>query len=67
MCSHYQAIKARERDFGMFVGYPPAHEYVEDMWPKYKGEFIRRPPEAASGDEAVPEIESVLGRWGLVP
>jgi hypothetical protein len=31
------------------------------------GAFIRRPPEADSGDEAVPAIESLLGRWGLVP
>jgi putative SOS response-associated peptidase YedK len=67
MCSHYQAIKARERYFRVFGVYPPAHEYVEDMWPKYMGAFIRRPPEADSGDEAVPAMESVLGRWGLVP
>jgi putative SOS response-associated peptidase YedK len=67
MCSHYQAIKARERYFRLFGIYPPAHEYVEDMWPKYMGAFIRRPPEADSGDEAVPTMESVLGRWGLVP
>jgi putative SOS response-associated peptidase YedK len=37
------------------------------MWPKYMGAFIRRPPEADSGDKAVPAMESVLGRWGLVP
>jgi putative SOS response-associated peptidase YedK len=67
MCSHCQAIKARERYFRVFGVYPPAHEYVEDMWPKYMGAFIRRPPEADSGDEAVPAMESVLGRWGLVP
>jgi hypothetical protein len=49
MCSHYQAIKARERYFRVFGVYPPAHEYVEDMWPKYMGAFIRRSPEADSG------------------
>ena len=67
MCSHYQAIKARERYFRAFGVYPPAHDYVEDMWPKYQGVFIRRPPELESGDEAVPGLESVVGRWGLVP
>jgi putative SOS response-associated peptidase YedK len=67
MCSHYQAIKARERYFRIFGVYPPAHDYVEDMWPKYMGAFIRRPLEADSGDEAVPAMESVVGRWGLVP
>jgi putative SOS response-associated peptidase YedK len=67
MCSHYQAIKERERYFRKFGVYPPPHDYVEDMWPKYQGTFIRRPPEAESGDEAVAGRESVAGRWGLVP
>jgi putative SOS response-associated peptidase YedK len=67
VCSHYQAIKARERYFRKFGVYPPPHGYVEDMWPKYTGVFIRRPPELQSGDDAVPALESVLGRWGLVP
>jgi putative SOS response-associated peptidase YedK len=67
MCSHYQAIKDRERYFRKFGVYPPPHDYVEDMWPKYQGTFIRRPPEAGSGDEAVAGRESVAGRWGLVP
>jgi putative SOS response-associated peptidase YedK len=67
MCSHYQAIKDRERYFRKFGIYPPPHDYVEDMWPKYQGTFIRRPPEAGSGDEAVAGRESVAGRWGLVP
>ena len=67
MCSHYQAIKERERYYRKFGVYPPPHEYVEDMWPKYAGTFIRRPPEAQSGDEAVPLREAQVGRWGLVP
>jgi putative SOS response-associated peptidase YedK len=67
MCSHYQAIKERERYFRNFGVYPPPHDYVEDMWPKYQGTFIRRPPEAESGDEAVPPREVQAGRWGLVP
>ena len=67
MCSHYQAIKERERYFRKFGVYPPAHDYVEDMWPKYQGSFIRRPAERESGDEAVPLREAAVGRWGLVP
>jgi putative SOS response-associated peptidase YedK len=67
MCSHYQAIKDRERYFRKFGVYPPPHDYVQDMWPKYTGTFIRRPPEAGSGDDAVPMREAEAGRWGLVP
>jgi putative SOS response-associated peptidase YedK len=67
MCSHYQAIKERERYYRKFGVYPPPHEYIEDMWPKYQGTFIRRPPEADSGDEAGPPREAQVGRWGLVP
>jgi putative SOS response-associated peptidase YedK len=67
MCSHYQAIKERERYFRKFGVYPPAHDYIEDMWPKYQGTFIRRPPQAESGDEAVAGRQARIGRWGLVP
>ena len=67
MCSHYQAIKDRERYFRKFGVFPPPHEYIEDMWPKYQGTFVRCPPEAVSGDEAVPVREAQVGRWGLVP
>lgn len=37
-----------------------------DMWPRYPGVFIRRPVEHDAGDEAVPEREAVVGRWGLI-
>jgi len=37
-----------------------------DMWPKYQGPFVRRPPERESADAAVPDLEAVAGRWGLV-
>lgn len=67
MCSHYQAIKARERYYRKFGVYPPPHDHAEDMWPKYQGTFIRRPLEASSGDEAVPARRAEVGRWGLVP
>lgn len=66
MCSHYSGLKKRaqlERYFRVRGQALPPHL---DMWPRYTGEFIRRPPEWDSGDEAVPERELVLGRWGLV-
>ncbi|MVW80660.1 SOS response-associated peptidase [Bordetella sp. 02P26C-1] len=66
MCSHYQGIKKREQMEKYFrsrgLPLPPG----ADMWPRRLGEFIRRPPEWDSGDEAVPERETELGRWGLI-
>lgn len=65
MCSHYTALKKAEQMEKFFRtrgGIPPK----SDMWPKYQGVFVRRPPEWESGDEAVPEREAVAGRWGLV-
>lgn len=38
-----------------------------DMWPKYMGAFIPKPPETDPNDEAVPQREALNGRWGLVP
>jgi len=29
-----------------------------DMWPRYQGIFVRRPPQHDAGDEAVPGVES---------
>ena len=65
MCSHYQGIKKRDQIEKHFRvrGLPLP---TTDLWPRYTGEFIRRPPEADSGDDAVPERELVPGRWGLV-
>lgn len=34
--------------------------------PALPGAFIRRPVEQDTGDEAVPEREAVVGRWGLI-
>ncbi|VFR81357.1 protein of unknown function DUF159 [plant metagenome] len=65
MCSHYQAVKKREQMERHFRvrGLPPPET---DLWPRYTGEFIRRPPEHEAGDEAVPERELGQGRWGLI-
>ncbi|VEI25189.1 SOS response-associated peptidase [Bordetella bronchiseptica] len=65
MCSHYQALKDQERMRKYFAAHPSA-EVPVDMWPRYMGVFVRRPPEWDAGDEAVPAREAVAGRWGLI-
>lgn len=67
MCSHYQLLKDRERYTRSFGCPPPPHPYVHDLWPGSTGVFVRRPREADSGDEAVPDRESLVGRFGLLP
>ena len=66
MCSHYTAIKKQEQLEKYFrargIPLPPK----SDMWPRYAGPFVRRPPEHDAGDEAVPEREAIVGRWGLI-
>ena len=37
------------------------------MRPTYAALFIRRPPEADAGDDAVTEREALAGQFGLVP
>lgn len=67
MCSHYQALKDRakfEREFHVKL---PPYEGVYDVWPTYEAPFIRRPPEADVGDEAVPGREALFGQFGLLP
>jgi putative SOS response-associated peptidase YedK len=67
MCSHYQAIKERERYFKAFGVYPPDDLGRYDVWPGYPATFIRRPPEADSGDDSVPPRQAMTGLFGLVP
>jgi putative SOS response-associated peptidase YedK len=67
MCSHYQAIKERERYRRHFGVAPPADLGKNDLWPSYAGTFIRLHPHADVGDEAVPEREALTGLFGLVP
>ncbi len=66
MCSHYTALKKREQMERYFRAHGIPLPADWDMWPRRIGEFIRRPPEHDSGDEAVPEREVVAGRWGLI-
>ena len=67
MCSHYQAIKERERYVRHFGVAPPDEAGKHDLWPGYSGTFIRRHPHADVGDEAVPQREALTGLFGLVP
>jgi len=67
MCSHYQAIKERERYFTHFGLYPPDESGKFDVWPGYSAPFIRRPRESDAGDDAVPAMEVLAGQFGLLP
>lgn len=67
MCSHYQAVKEREKFLKQFGVAPPVDSAKLDMWPGYLGSFIRRHPNADVGDEAVPALEALNGLFGLVP
>lgn len=66
MCSHYQTLKDAELLLRKFGVTKPGVLGKYDMWPRYQGVFVRRPPEHDAGDEAVPGVESVVGRWGLI-
>ena len=67
MCSHYQAIKERERYFKQFGVFPPEDIERPDMWPGYRGVMIRRPPPTDPHDEAVQTLEALPGLFGLLP
>lgn len=66
MCSHYESVKTPARLKQYFGAAFEAPAFSADLWPKRQGVFVRRPPEHDAGDEAVPEREAVLGRWGLI-
>jgi putative SOS response-associated peptidase YedK len=66
MCSHYEAVKDKERMLRFFDVAPP-EGIKADLWPGYLGPFIRRHPHADVGDDAVPEREALGGMFGLVP
>ena len=67
MCSHYQAVTAREklrRRFGIEL---PPDLGKTGVWPGSPALMIKRPREADAGDEAVPEREATVGQFGLLP
>jgi putative SOS response-associated peptidase YedK len=67
MCSHYQALQDRAKFEKEFRVKLPPYEGANDIWPTYAALFVRRPPEADVGDEAVPEREALPGQFGLIP
>ena len=67
MCAHYQGLRQPKSYLESFGVQPPADVLRTDIWPGYESGFIRRPPEADVGDEAVPEREALRGVFGLVP
>ncbi len=66
MCSHYESLQDRGRYRQHFNVEPPDDLGRSDVWPLYAASFIRRPREAGSGDEAVPEREALAGQFGLL-
>lgn len=67
MCSHYQAVRDRERlkrYFGI-ADLPDGTRW--DVWPGYLAPFIRAHRYADVGDEAVPSSEVIAGSFGLIP
>lgn len=66
MCSHYQTLKNAELLLKKFGVTRPGVLGKYDMWPRYQGVFVRQPPEHDAGDEAVPDLESLVRRWGLI-
>lgn len=69
MCSHYQALKERDRYLLYFGVEPPQDPGKQDLWPGYMSGFVRRHQHADSdvGDEAVPAREALTGMFGLIP
>lgn len=67
MCSHYKPVTDPNKLSRAF-GVEGTNSLVKpDIWPSYEGLFVRPHPFADVGDEAVPNREAVLGRWGLIP
>jgi len=66
MCSHYEGVRNREKFLKHFRAEPPADMGKLDVWPGYEACFIRRHEHADVGDDAVPEREVQLGRYGLI-
>ena len=62
MCSHYQALKEREKFLKVFGVEPPLEDGKLDVWPGYLGVFIRKHPNADVGDAAVPHAEALNGQ-----
>ena len=64
MCSHYEAPETERLIAG--YGVAPEGQFKIDLWPCSEGPFIcLRNDESA--EEEVPELEAVVGQFGLLP
>lgn len=71
MCSRYAptnaALLAQHFMVDSWRNKPAEGALKPEAYPGYLAPFIRRPPERASGDEAVPGREAAVGVFGLLP
>jgi putative SOS response-associated peptidase YedK len=67
MCAHYENIKSSTRLVAHFGTKANAEMGKADVWPGYEAVMVRRSIEAGTGDDAVPEREALVGRFGLIP
>ncbi len=67
MCAHYQSVTDSAQLRHYFDVNSPTEAAKSDVWPGYSSVFIRRHPHADVGDDAVPNREAVVGRFGLIP
>ena len=64
MCAHYHSVTDPAQLRRYFdVDWPP-EAAKDDVWPGYSSVFIRRHPHADVGDDAVPNREALVGRFG---
>lgn len=66
MCSHYESVDAevlKNHFQASLIGVQP---YRSDMWPDYKGVFVRGAGQQTAPEEAQ-HREAVVGSWGLIP
>ncbi|WP_295855896.1 SOS response-associated peptidase [uncultured Xylophilus sp.] len=66
MCSHYRTPEQAVFR-GTWAVETPSLWTKTDIWPGYRGVFVRRHPHADVGDEAVPPQEAQAGIFGLLP
>jgi putative SOS response-associated peptidase YedK len=68
MCARYDSVlnASRLQQFFRVRGLRDFAQKTE-VFPGFSAPFIRRPREYGSGDEAVPDREVLVGRFGLLP
>lgn len=69
MCARYHSVldASRLKQFFKIQGLKDFAAPKPEVFPGYAAPFIRRPREYGGGDDAIPEREVLLGRFGLLP